>query len=231
MEHLLYDKRLDCPCCKNSFTTKKVRTRSLKVVERGTDFYVKYKDVNPIYYHVWVCPNCGFSATESEFTDLTKEQKSLLMDNISKKWNQRHYGGPRTYEEAEATYKLALLVAQLLKKSKGYIGGLCLKLGWLYRDVNDQRETEFLKYALNHFQNAYQQEPLPIAGLDEVSLAYLVGELHRRFHDPKGAIKWYSKALEHPDIKKKRQIQLMAREQWRLAREEYQVIKTDEGDD
>ncbi|SNS76526.1 hypothetical protein SAMN05446037_102026 [Anaerovirgula multivorans] len=227
MEHLFYDKRVDCPCCKNSFKTKKVRRRGLKVLERHTDFCVAYKDINPIYYHVWICPNCGFSASESEYRDLTKDQRLFFQGNISRKWNQRDYGGIRTFEEAEESYKLALMVAQLFKKPKGYIGGICLKLGWLYREQKNDKEFEFLKHALHSFEAAYQKEPLPIAGLDEISLAYLVGELHRRFDHIQDAIKWYAKALDHPDIKKKRQIQLLAREQWRLAREQYRLEKED----
>ncbi|SDK69464.1 DUF2225 domain-containing protein [Natronincola ferrireducens] len=225
MEHLLYDKNISCPCCNNTFTTKKVRTRGLKVIERHSDFYVSYKEVNPIYYHVWICPNCGFSATESEYVELSKVQKDVLQKNIMAKWKQRDYGDVRTVEEAKEAYKLALFIGQLLKKSRGYIGGLCLKLAWLYRETGEVEEIEFLKFALSSFETAYQSEPLPIAGLDEVSLAYLVGELNRKLHKPQEAVKWYAKALDNPDIKKKRQIQLMAREQWQVARQEGRVEK------
>lgn len=225
MENLLYEKKVDCPCCKNVFVTQKVRMRRLKVLERHPDFYVKYKDIQPIYYQVWVCPNCGFSATESGFVDLTRDQRAFLKEKVSSKWNQRDFGGVRSFEEAEESYKLALLIAQLLKMKKGYIGSLCLKLAWLYRGCQSEKELEFLKHALNYLETAYQTEPFPIAGLDEVSLSYLVGELHRRFNNINDAIKWYGKALDHPDIKRNRQIQLMAREQWYLAREQHRAMK------
>ncbi|AOY76340.1 DUF2225 domain-containing protein [Clostridium formicaceticum] len=225
MEHLLYDKNASCPCCRRPFTTKKVRTRALKILARDTDFYVQYKDINPIHYHIWICPNCGFSATESEFTELSKEQRTILQDNIMKKWKYRDYGGVRTIEEAEGTYKLAIFVAQLLKKPKGYIGTLCLRLAWLYRGCGDEREIQFLQHALKSLEVSYQQESLPIGGLDEISALYLIGELYRKLGNPQEAIQWYAKTLEHPDIKTKRQIQLIAREQWRIAREAYQVEK------
>lgn len=225
MEQFLYEKKVDCPCCKNVFTTQKVRIRRLKVLERCTDFYVKYKDIDPIYYQVWICPNCGYSATESQYGDLTKSEKEFLYQNISKKWSQRDFGGIRTFEEAEESYKLALVMAQLLKRQKGYIGSICLKLGWLYRGKDQEKEKEFLKHALYYLEAAYQEEPLPIAGLDEISLAYLVGELHRRFDNIKDAIKWYAKALDNPGIKRNRRIQLMAREQWAVAREQGKLKK------
>ncbi|AKL94458.1 hypothetical protein CACET_c09510 [Clostridium aceticum] len=231
MEHLLYDKNISCPCCRRPFTTKKVRTRALKVLERHTDFYVQYKDINPIYYYIWVCPHCGFSGGESEFIELNREQRTILQDSIVKKWNYRNYGGVRSIEEVEGSYKLALLVAQLLKKPKGYIGTLCLRLAWVYRECNDGKEIQFLQYALKSLEEAYQQEVLPVGGLDEISAVYLVGELHRKLGNPQEAIKWYSKALDHPDIKTKRQVQLMAREQWRLAKEAHQVGKECEAHD
>ncbi|MCC5910248.1 MAG: DUF2225 domain-containing protein [Clostridiaceae bacterium] len=228
MEHLLYDKEINCPCCKNKFNTKKVRGRKLKVLERQTDYYVKYQDLNPIYYHVWICPKCGYSATEGEYVELNKDQIHIVKEKISNKWKQQDYGTIRTQQEAEASYKLAILTGQLLKKPKGYLGGLSLKLAWIYREMKDEREMEFLNYALDFFETSYQQEPLPVAGLDEVSLAYLIGELKRRLDDPETAIKWFAKALDHPEIKRKRQIQLMAREQWQEARAIYSKRKKSE---
>ncbi len=222
MKELLYEKKVDCPSCKNSFITQKVRSLRLRVIERESDLNVLYRDINPNYYQVWICPNCGFSATESEFRDLTREQRDLIHQKISRRWNQRDFGGVRDFKDAEESYKLALLVAQLLDKPKGYIGSICLRLAWIYRGQDmEEEEKEYLKYALNNFERAYQQEPLPIAGLDEVSLSYLVGELHRKLDKPKEAIVWYAKALDNPGIKRKRQLQLMAREQWARAREQY----------
>ncbi|MDR5658992.1 DUF2225 domain-containing protein [Serpentinicella sp. ANB-PHB4] len=222
MEKFLYDKEVECPICKNNFSTKKVRTRALRVQKRDEDFCVTYKDINPIYYHMWICPECGYSASESEFNNVSKEQKEVFDDRVRKRWKKRAFGSDRSFEEAEESYKLAILTGQILKKSQGYIASLCLKLAWLYREQNHEKERDFLKYALSYFEDAYQNERFPIGGLDEVSLAYLVGELNRRVGDPKESISWYAKALDHPDIKKHRQIQLKAREQWRLAREQHQ---------
>ena len=221
MEDLLYDKDCTCPVCKNKFTTQKVRTRPLRVEKREDDFNVIYKNINPIYYYIWVCPKCGYSATEKEFENITREQALILNKAIGTKWNERSFGGVRTFHEAEESYKIALLVAQLLKKPKAYIGGISLRLAWLYREAKNPKENEFLNHTLNLFEDAYQTERLDETGLDEVSLVYLNGELSRRLGKYKEAIKWYGIALDHPDIKTKRHIQLKAREQWRLAKEQY----------
>lgn len=226
MEEFLYDKECKCPVCKNVFTIKKVRSRSLRIEERQDDFNIIYKDINPLYYYIWVCSKCGYSATEKEYENISKDQANILMNSIGSKWNERPFSGVRSFHEAEESFKIALLVAKLLNKPKAYIGGICLRLAWLYREAKSPREEEFIKHALSSFQDSYQTERLDQQGLDEVSLAYLNGELNRRLGNYKDAIKWYSITLDHPEIKMKRHIQIKAREQWRYAKEQYNDHKS-----
>ncbi len=221
MESLLYDKDCICSVCTYKFTTKKVRTRPLRIEKREEDFNIIYKNINPNYYYIWVCPICGYSATEREFDNIRKDQIKIVKSMVSSKWKERDFGGIRTFQEAEESFKMALLIAQILEKSKAYTGGVCLRLAWLYREIKSPKEQEFLSHALKHFEKAYQTERIDEAGLDEVSLAYLNGELNRRLGYHSDAIKWYGTALEHPNIKRKRQIQIKARQQWSMAREQY----------
>ncbi|ABR49747.1 conserved hypothetical protein [Alkaliphilus metalliredigens QYMF] len=223
---IFYDKTIKCPVCDTQFETKRVRTRKLKALKRHDDFFVSYEGVNPFYYHVWICPQCGYSATESGYEEkLTKAQRDFLYAQIATKWKQRDFGKVRTFEEAQESYKLALIVGQLLKKPKAYIGGLCLSLAWLHREQNSSKEKDFLQFALNCYSEAYETEPLPLGNLDEISVSYLLGELNRRLGYYPEAIRWYAKTLEHPDIKNKRMIQLKSRTQWQLAKEEYDLNK------
>ena len=87
MDEFFYNKNIECPRCKITFTTKRVRRRKLRIVGRDSDLNIKYKDVNPLHYLVWICPNCGYSATESEYTELTKDDIKLLQ----KKYSQNGY--------------------------------------------------------------------------------------------------------------------------------------------
>lgn len=222
MENLLYDKECVCGVCKYNFTTKKARIRPLRIEKREDDFNIIYKNnINPNYYYIWVCPICGYAATEREFNNIRKNQIKMVKNMVSSKWKERDFGGIRTFQEAEESFKIALFIAQILEKSKAYTGGVCLRLAWLYREIESPKEQKFLAYALKFFEEAYQTERIEEAGLDEVTLAYLNGELNRRLRHYRKAIKWYGIALEHPNIKRKRQIQLKAREQWSKAREQY----------
>ncbi|NBG89174.1 DUF2225 domain-containing protein [Isachenkonia alkalipeptolytica] len=221
MDMRLYDKDVDCPVCKNSFTTKKTRNRRLKVIKRHEDFFVEYEGISPIHYHVWVCPECGYSATESEFDNITKQEIPIIQQGISSKWIKRSYGGIRSLEDVESAYKLALATAALLQKSQGYIGGLCLKLAWTYREMGSDKETVFMENALKAYSKAYENEPLPIETIEEVPMIYLIGELNRKLGNYQQAINWFGKVVDHKEIKYHRNIKLKAREQWRLAKEAY----------
>ncbi|MGE7905954.1 DUF2225 domain-containing protein [Peribacillus sp. NPDC094092] len=57
---------MECLLCKQKSTTKKVRSRFVKVTKYDTDFHPIYADptVNALYYNIFVCPHCGFSYSE-----------------------------------------------------------------------------------------------------------------------------------------------------------------------
>jgi len=222
MDSLLYDKSVCCPVCSTSFTTKKVRSRGLQIVERHDDLNIIYKGINPNYYTIWICPECGYSATENEFDNFNNLYRKVFEDNVLSKWNKRSYSGIRSLKDAEESFKLAILVGQLQKKPKCYLGALCLKLAWIYREgKNFKKEKEFLQHALTNLTQSYQHERLEGSGIDEITAAYLVGELNRSLGNYKQAINWYNKTLEHPNIKSRRQLQIKTRDQWRIAKEQY----------
>ncbi|QXM05642.1 DUF2225 domain-containing protein [Crassaminicella indica] len=225
MNKVLYDKEIQCPVCKNVFHTKKVRSSAVRVEKRDTDFCVYYNGENPIFYAVFACPNCGYAALESVFQEISPLGKKMILSEISPKWVQRDLGKERTVDNAIEVYKLALLCAELMNQKKGILGMLCLRLAWLYRYIGEERELEFLGHAVNCFEEAFRYEPLPIGNLDEVSLLYLLGELNRRLEQYDEAIDWFNKAVSNREIKRKRKLDMLAREQWLLAKEEYKRQK------
>jgi uncharacterized protein (DUF2225 family) len=217
----LYDKKITCPVCKNIFHTKKVRTSATRIEKRDTDFCTHYIGENPILYNVFVCPMCGYAALESNFEEINTAGKKVIEENISKRWTQRSFGDERTALEAIETYKLALLCSQILGHKKGTLANICLKIAWLYRYMGNEKEFEFLAHAVGCFEKAFATEPLPIGNLDDVSLLYLIGELHRMIGNYEEAIEWFGKAVSNPAIRGKKKIDTMTREQWRAAKEAY----------
>ncbi|MBU5437852.1 DUF2225 domain-containing protein [Tissierella sp. MSJ-40] len=216
----LYDKKEKCPICEKEFTTKKTRSSKLRLIKRDEDFFNHYSGENPIKYGVSVCPNCGYAALENKFHSITKEQGEIIKNNITTKWNKRSYGDARSLDDAIETYKLALLIGNLLNYKKLEIGTICLSIGWLYRLKEDRtEETRFLTLARDQFKEAYYNESLEGSNMDEGKLSYLAGEISRRLGDKEEALNWLKLSLSSPSTKQNPALDSMAREQWRITKE------------
>ena len=149
----VYDKKVECPICNMEFTSKKVRNSRLKLIKRDEDFLSYYEGENPLKYNIFVCPNCGYAATEGKFVSVTKVAKEIVLKKVSSKWNKRSYGDKRNIDQAITTYKLALYVGQLLDYKKIDLGSLCLSLAWLYRiEENKDEEERFLSFTKDFFE-------------------------------------------------------------------------------
>ncbi|NLK44747.1 MAG: DUF2225 domain-containing protein [Tissierellia bacterium] len=216
----LYDKIVDCPVCDEQFTTKKVRTSRLRLVKRDEDFLNHYKTENPIKYHIFVCPNCGYASWENKFDSIRKNQVKTIKDKVSSKWNKRDFGGERDLDKAIEAYKLALLVGMLLETTKFELGNTCLNIGWLYRLKGEEdEEIRFLTLARDRFIEAFNTESLTGVNMDESKLSYLIGELSRRINDKEKALSWFNTCLNLPSTRMNPAIDDLAREQWRIAKE------------
>lgn len=219
----LFDKTMECTCCKRKFITKKIRTSRLRMFKRDADFLNHYNAENPIKYNIFVCPNCGYAASENKYETIKKEEIEIIQANITLSWVQRDFGEVRSNQQAIETYKLALLQGTLLEYSKLELGNICLNIGWLYRLEEDEKENDeenrFLTLARNQFIEAYNNETLSGTNMTEEKLTYLIAELSRRIGDKETALSWFNTCLSNPGIKMNPALEDMAREQWRLTRE------------
>jgi len=214
----IYRKKLKCPSCANEFTSTKVKSSKLRVDKRDSDFLVYYKGENPIKYNVFVCPHCGYAAQEINFDKLNHNKVEVVSRYITSKWKRKDYTGVRTIEDAIECNKLALYCGELIGLKKLELGNICLRLAWLYRMIDKEDENRFLQNAVALFEEAYLNESLVGSTLDEVTLAYLIGELYRRTGQNSLAISWFEKAVSNPLIKTNPRVENLAREQWSLAK-------------
>lgn len=217
---VLFDKSINCPVCLKEFTTKKVRASRLRLLKRDEDFLNYYNNVNPISYAVFVCPNCGYSASESKFEGISRDGINVIKNNIYSKWVKRDFGGVRTTGHAIETYKLALLQGTMLGFTNLELGNICLNIGWLLRiEENEDEEKRFLKLARDKFIEAYNNESLSGTNMDDAKITYLIAELSRRINEADEALKWFVICLALPGIKMNPALDNMAREQWKLSKE------------
>jgi uncharacterized protein (DUF2225 family) len=190
------------------------------MVKQDSDFCTYYKDVNPYYYTVWVCPHCGFAAQDSEFGELSSLAAEKIQRFLSDRAVNVNYSGIRSREQAIATYKLAIYYADLAGLPASKSAGLYLRLGWLFREGQQgEEEKKALTNALQYFDKALSGERLPIGGMSEWTIIYLVGELLRRTGEVEQSLLYFNKIVSNQQAKLEKRVYNLARDAWHEARQ------------
>ena len=217
----LYQSKIVCICCDDTFMTSRVRPSFKRAAKTDSDFCGYYKtEVNPDYYVVRVCPNCGFASTENGMDRLNDQQKKHYHDKIGMHWQKQAFGGERSAKQAMVSYKLALLSAQAIGEKDRVIAGILHHIAWLYRyEGNQHDEKRFLRFALQAYIRVYEAEGV---ALNNAKLMYLIGELNRRIGEWNDAVRWFSRVVNDKKIIDAAMIRA-SREQWQLIREEMEA--------
>lgn len=193
---LVFAKELTCPVCRKVFSLSVAKNRFAKIKKKDTDFYIEYEKINPYFYDIWLCPECGYATLKKDFENIKKNYIELIEQNISKRWVARKY--PDTYDVdiAIERYKMALLNYYIMKAKDSQQGYVCLKLSWMYRLKGDiENEKCFQQRALNSLTNAYSKEDFPFYGMDKPTVQYLIGELNRRLGKTDEAMRWFGEVI------------------------------------
>lgn len=222
----LYEKTCLCLHCQTAFSTKRVRSGTLSMERRDSDFCTWFKEqaLNPILYAVSVCPACGFAFTDVFTKKLTPWQTKAVAEQIVAKWTPKDFGSTRQMTEAIASYKLAIYAAELTDQPHSVKAGLYMRLAWLYRfQGNQQEEIRFIGLAVKEYEQSYIHSDYAQGDkeMSEVRLLYLIGELYRRLEAYDLAIRYFGKALEFRNRTIENGILRMAQDQWQLAREQH----------
>ncbi|NLL06283.1 MAG: DUF2225 domain-containing protein [Clostridiaceae bacterium] len=225
MKDSLYSKEIKCPACEKKIEVTKVKSKACVVSSRDTDFCTYYESINPILYDVWVCEHCGYAAQEERFEELTYIEAKKIKNNITPLWKSRKFIGERDIESALETFKLALYNLQIIGAKSSDLAKVCIRIAWLYRLKKDEREYDFLKFALGFYTEAFDKETFPIKKFDEYTCMYLIGELSRRVGLFDESILWFNKLISSPMARTKKTLIESAREQYYLAKEQREKNK------
>lgn len=215
---LTYESEVQCPVCQRKFTVTKVRKTALQTDGRDADFNIRYRDLDANLYGVWVCPHCGYASTDQVFDQVSPAERKLLADALGRR-PVPECQGVRDDAAGVAAIEQALFCAQARGGKGSALGGLHLRMAWIYRRLGDPREREQLELALANYLKAYSGEPLPIGKMSGATLAYLIGELARRLGRFAEAVQYFQIAVKEGAGSEPQTVH-MAREQWELAREE-----------
>lgn len=222
----LYEKDEVCPVCSHEFKMTNVLSRRARVLKRDSDFCPHYKDLNPIYYSVVVCPNCGYTSFNGESDELELNQKELYRLKGQPRWTYNDLNKSRSISEAIKAYKLLLLTYNIINPKYSKIAKACLRLAWLYRYIDDQKnENKYLDLMIKYNETAFSSENLTDTPRKELEIMYILGETYRKKGNYKKAVYWFSKVGSHEKVNSNRVIKLKNREQWSLASEMYRKEK------
>ncbi len=195
---VLFDKSAECPVCGKAFTYRAVRTGKARLLGQDPDLRPKFDKFEPAKYDVVVCPHCGYACLTKYFTSLPAAQVKLLREGIGGKVHGVSNNPILSYDDAIQRYQLALassIVKRGKDSEKAYV---CLKMAWIIRGKREtlslddpdfdtveselrKDEDEALKAAYEGLIKARQNESFPIAGMDEITVDYLLATLAARF--------------------------------------------------
>lgn len=195
---VLFDKSAECPVCGKGFTYRAVRTGKARPVGQDPDLRTRYDKFDPAKYDVVVCPNCGYAVLTKYFSSLPAAQVKLIREGIGGKVHGIANNPVLSYDDAIQRYQLALassIVKHAKDSEKAFV---CLKMAWVIRGKKEslpddepdydnvmaqlrKDENEALQAAFEGFVSARQKESFPIAGMDEITIDYLLAVLSARF--------------------------------------------------
>jgi uncharacterized protein (DUF2225 family) len=203
-----------CPLCGGVFPATKVRSK-LRMVRQDTDFNMIYEQINPLYYAVWFCPHCGYAASESNFSDITEKAGDTLKIFLKKCSVNMDFPGVRSREQAIILFKLVIFYSDLIDAKNSRLGGLYLRLAWLYREAADEdMELMAIEKALEHYEKASFKENFPIGNMNELTMDYLIAQMQYRTGKLEQAAANFSRIIANPHAKSEKRISEMARDAW-----------------
>lgn len=195
---VLFDKSCECPVCNKEFSYRAVKTGKARLLGQDPDLRPKFENFEPAKYDVVVCPACGYAVLTKYFAPLPSAQIKLIKENICGKVRGVPNNKLISFDDAIQRYQLALASTIVKKGKDSEKAYVCLKLAWIIRSKKEfldeadevspelmsqlrNDENEALSSAFEGLVSARQKESFPIAGMDEITLDYLLAVLSTRF--------------------------------------------------
>lgn len=213
---LIYDKSFSCPVCDNKFSAKIMKTGKTRLISTDLDCRPIYEGIDSSKYDVVVCSMCGYAAMLSYFKPLLNAQIKMVKEGIcGKVVMQNPVGEIYHYEDVIPRYQVALACALVKNAKDSEKANICLHFSWLLRgyrqnlaeenNLSDEKEKtliaqeeKFLEKALEGLINARQKENLPICGMDQTSLDYVIAAVAFELNRDTIAAKMVSDILLSP---------------------------------
>lgn len=186
----LYAKSITCPVCGVDFMDFVLRRSRLRQLGTDTDFRIRFRGIDTNLYEVILCSNCGYAATQNNFTRISSKQQDMIKEKITPNHKYKEFSMPMSQADALERYKKALACYQAINAKSSQLAILFLKMSWIYRDAKDfKSEATLLRHAFVKLKEAYTSEAFPLGSMDEPTAKYMIAEIARRLGDFDEALK------------------------------------------
>jgi hypothetical protein len=194
----LFDRHYTCPVCDIEFTSRSVKASGVKAVDQDTDLRPIYDVFDPLKYDAISCDKCGYSAISRYFKTISIRQTKMIKEQVSTSFaGLENALETYSYDDAIIRHKLALVCSVVKRAKNSERAYTSLKLAWIlrakrqtlnFKDENQKEEIkslyldelECIKNAYEGFNIAMSSEEYPIAGMDEMTMKYLMSDLARK---------------------------------------------------
>jgi len=191
-----YSKQFDCPVCEERFASNIVRESKMRYRSVDFDLHPVCEPINPNFYDVVICPKCGYGAIKEYFDRIGSRQADMILAEISPTYKVFDYPAELDADMAIKRYEHVLRCAVAKNAKDGEKAYIYMKMMWFCRlkgDVENQKRLAEL--TLNGFSAALANEKLPIMGLTDDTITYLLGALYMVLGDEKSAIRYLSEVV------------------------------------
>lgn len=194
----LFDKEIVCPCCQDTFVVQMVRTTIIPLERIEYDLRERYRGFEPLWYMLWSCPHCGYANFYVQYLQADKRIREYLKENNSLVKNNFTCGfsKPRNLYEVIDAYYQFLFILESSKCSSMDLAKVWLRLSWLYRDVDDEKNEKYtMKKALHYYRDAYFNSNLNITPRQDARMNLLMGELFYQLEERKEALRIFRNTI------------------------------------
>lgn len=221
IDHYVFYKKFTCRCCDGAFQNWYPKEKRSRMHKLDMDLRPLYKPIDPTFYEVIICPQCGYGAPIATFEQILPFQKTIVRQVVTPQFVPTRFESYYTVTDAIQRYAYALYVSTVKSPNKyGERAYLCLKLSWFYKELGDTALNKtFAILALEGFSKAVAEENPPIMGMNYDTLFYIMAALAVTVGKYEVAMQAISKVVTSKSVSKQlKDMALMLKEDINAAR-------------
>lgn len=131
----------DCPICGKSITVLNLKKQIMSTLKQTPDGRIRYKECDPLWFDVWICPYCHYSNHYLSFFKMLPFKRDLIKRVLKEQHDpvlaaRTNLTSP--FDQLFRKYIQAIHINEAVNSNDELlIGRLWLDLYWLFEDAAD----------------------------------------------------------------------------------------------